>query len=78
MRLCSKVRQKNTWFSYTDGRVADVNGVVGVRGLDVELQDVVDVGCLDEQGAQTLHHPRLTAQHLKHTAGKKGQRGISV
>lgn len=35
--------------SYADGRVANVDGVVGVRGLDVELQNVVDVGRLDVQ-----------------------------
>lgn len=33
--------------SYTDGRAADVNGVVRVGGLDVELQDVVNKRCLD-------------------------------
>ena len=35
--------------SYTDGRVADVDGVVRVRRLDVELQDVMDVGRVDVQ-----------------------------
>ena len=60
--------------SYTDGGVADVDGVIGVRGLDVELQDVVDVGRLDVKRAHTLHHPGLTAQHFKHAAGNKGQR----
>lgn len=57
--------------SYADGGVANVDGEVGVRGLDVELQDVVDVGRLDVQRAQALHHPRLTAQQLKHTVGDK-------
>lgn len=47
--------------SYEDGRVADVDGVVRVRGLDVELQDVVYEGRLDMQRTQTLHYPRLTA-----------------
>ena len=56
--------------SYADGGVADVDSVVRVRGLNVELQDVVDVGRLNVQRAQTLHHPRLTAQHLEHTARK--------
>lgn len=60
--------------SYTDGGIADVDGVIRVRGLDVQLQDVVDVGRLDVKRAQTLHHPGLTAQHFKHTAGNKGQR----
>lgn len=56
-------------FSYIDGRVTDVHGVVRVGGLHVELQNVVDEGRVDVQRAQTLHHPRLAAQHLKHTAG---------
>jgi len=34
--------------SYTDGRVADVDSIIGVRGLDVQLQDVVNVGRLDK------------------------------
>lgn len=58
--------------SHIDGHVADVDGVVRVGGLDVELKDVVDVQRLDQQGAQSLHHPRLTAQHLKHAADCKG------
>lgn len=62
--------------SYTDGRAADVDGVVRVGGLDVELQDVMNKRCLDKQGAQTLHHPGLAAQHFKHTAGSKGQRRV--
>lgn len=33
--------------SYTDGRAADVDGVVRVGGLDVELQDVVNKRGLD-------------------------------
>lgn len=60
--------------SYADGGVANVYSVVGVRGLDVELQNVVDEGRLDVQGAQTLHHSRLTAQQLKHTVGNKRQK----
>jgi len=56
---------------HTDGGVTDVDSIVGVGGLNVELQDVVDVGRVDVQGAQTLHHPRLAAQHLKHTAGDR-------
>lgn len=53
---------------YVDCRVADVNSIVGVRRLHVQLQDVVDEMRLDLQGAETLHHPRLAAQGLKHTA----------
>lgn len=58
-------------FSYIDSRVADVHSVVRVGGLDVELQDVVDVGRLDQQGAQALHHPGLATQHLKHTSDNR-------
>lgn len=54
--------------SYTDGRVADINGVIGLRRLDVQFEDVVDEGGLDEQRAQPLHDLGLAAQHLKHTA----------
>lgn len=58
---------------YVDGRVADIDGVVRVGRLYVQLQDVVDEMRLDLQGAETLHHPGLTAQGLKHTAGHQGQ-----
>lgn len=36
----------------------------------------MDEGRVDVQGAHALHHPGLTAQHLKHTAGdrKSGDR----
>lgn len=60
--------------SYADGRVANVNGVVRLWGLDIEFQNVMDVECINVQGAQTLHHPRLTAQQLKHTTGNNGQK----
>lgn len=58
---------------YVDGRVADVDGVVRVGRLHVQLQDVVDEMRLDLQGSETLHHPGLTAQGLKHTAGHQGR-----
>lgn len=32
---------------YTDGGVADVDGVVRVRRMDVELQDVMNIGRVD-------------------------------
>lgn len=57
--------------SYTDGRVADVNSVVGVGWQDVELQNVVDVGRFYVQRAQTLHHSGLAAEQLKHTEGEQ-------
>lgn len=67
------MKKTELWaISYTDGRIADVDGVVRVGRLDVELQDVVDVERLDVEGAQALHHPGLTAQHLKNTASKRG------
>lgn len=53
--------------------MADVDGIVRVGGLDVELQDVVNVVRLNQEGTQTLHHPRLTAQDLKYTAGDKSE-----
>lgn len=60
--------------SYADGGVADVHGVVGVRRVDVELQDVVDVVGLYLQRAQALHHPGLAAQQLEQTAWGKQRR----
>lgn len=60
--------------SYTDGGVADVDGVVGVGRVDVELQDLVDVVGLDLQRAQALHHSGLAAQQLKQAGGDKWQR----
>lgn len=56
--------------TYTDGGVADVDGVVGVGGVDVELQDIVDVVGLYLQRAQALHHSGLAAQQLKQTVGQ--------
>ena len=57
--------------SYVDGRAADVHGVVRVGGLDVEPEDVVDVGRVYVQRAEPLHHPGLATQHLKHTGGTR-------
>lgn len=58
---------------YVDGRVADIDGVVRVGRLHIQFQDVVDEMRLDLQGAETLHHPGLAAQGLKHTAGRQQQ-----
>lgn len=56
--------------TYADGGVADVDGVVGVGGVDVELQDIVDVVSLYLQRAQAFHHSGLAAQQLKQTVGQ--------
>lgn len=62
--------------SYIDGRVPNVHGVVRVRRLDVELQDVVDERRIDEKRAKALHHSGLTAQDLKHTVEVRTQRRV--
>lgn len=63
--------------TYADGGVADVDGVVGVGGVDVELQDIVDVVSLYLQRAQALHHSGLAAQQLKQTVGQAAEFGSS-
>lgn len=64
--------------AHVNSGAADVHGVVRVRGLDVELEDVVDVGCVDEQTAQTLHDPRLIPQHIKNATKTHEQSHLTL
>lgn len=57
--------------TYWDCRTPDVHGIVGLRGLDVQFQDIMQRKAFDPQSMKTLHHPSFIPQYIKKTGEKK-------
>lgn len=56
--------QQNT---YWNSRTPDVYSIVGLRGLDVQFQNIMQRKAFYSQSMQTLHYTSFIPQYIKQT-----------
>lgn len=55
--------------TYWNSRTPDVDSIVGLRGLDVQFQNIMQRKAFYSQSVQTLHYPSFIPQNIKQTGG---------